>query len=144
MTMETVYLDVTAALNNWLLEFRAGSMTDRIFFPNTKFNPPTGQEFLRCVLLFNAPTMIGAFTTGTYRINGIYQINVFYPKGEGEGVPVQTAGDLCKRFQRGLELTHGNHTVKIERSYRSSALEDDVWYQIPVTADFWCYSQYSE
>lgn len=131
--------EVLRALNDHLVGMAGGY---KIAFPGTEFTPPQNSIWLKADYLMAKPVMIGAFTQGMYREQGIYQVTVFGPKGRGALDIVEATDVVMDRFQRGTELTGIGPTVKIERCYRSSPMEESPWTKVPVSIEFWWYTPY--
>lgn len=126
--------------------------THKIFLKGDTAKPPVDTPWIRQDAIFSRPVSLGAFASedagegsagGTYRCAIIYQATVFVPSGkmaevEASGI-VDTIADL---FPRGLRLTEGSVSVKVEETYRGTAQPDDVWLRLPVTVEAWYYAPY--
>lgn len=136
------YKEICLALQKKLVEFNDYDFSGKISFENTDFDPQGLSQWLQEFFLFSDPRKIGAFTQGSYLVRGIYQVNVCGKRGDGTVELNAIAGSLARHFSRGVQLTEGAHTVKIEGSYRGSATADATWYKVPVSVEFWCYTSY--
>lgn len=136
---------ITRALNDRLMLLDGGSFVanNQVALEGDAFMPSSGMIWLRPKAMFAEPEMIGAFAdVGTYRENGIYQVSIFAPKGEGSLGASAVCDKILNWFQRGTTLTAGGITVKIERSFRSGTLEEPMWLHLPTSIEFWSYSPY--
>jgi hypothetical protein len=71
---------------------------------------------------------------------GVFQISVFAPKNTGAAAGLNTADDLIELFKRGTTLAYGSVVnIRLSASYRKPAIEEGVWYHIPVTVTYYCY-----
>lgn len=130
------------AMNNHLNSMASGAYVSKTAFPGTNFIPPTDAMWLKVDYLFAKPVMIGAFVDGHYREQGIYQIMVYGPKGQGAFSVIGLVDQIMDHFERGTELTGVGPTVKIERTYRSNPMEEAPWIKVPVSVEFWWYAPY--
>lgn len=82
---------------------------------------------------------------GTARYNGIFQIDIYRPKGFGwdaEGTQVLNAtaiGDaVIRAFRTGTSLTTSGVTVHITASYRNPSMQDldSKYYRVSISVDW--------
>lgn len=137
-----VYKNIKLALQRRLLDFRDDVFAGAVEFDNDNFNPETFDFWLRDNVFYREPVRIGAFTEGTYRIEGVYYPTVVCRFGRGSVEIDAYAGELAAHFSRGLSLTEDDQVVKIEASWRGTAMRNATWYQVPVFVEFWSYTSY--
>lgn len=133
--------NVIRALNAKLLLFSSGVFATKIAFEGNKMDPPNTGQWLSQKTLWARPFEVGAMS-GQYRNQGTYQVSVFDPSKEGLLQATLIADGLRGWFYRGLVLTDGGIGVKVERAYRSTAIEEPNWLQVPVSIDFTAYTAY--
>jgi hypothetical protein len=71
----------------------------------------------------------------------VFQVDVFYPLGDGWADAVATVDDICDLFAQGtvLENDTGIHLV-ITGAGPGPALPDENWYRVPISVRYTCYS----
>lgn len=80
-------------------------------------------------------------SNGWVKVQGLYQIDLFYPNDAGYSTAAGIADNVITSFARGLSL--GTTTiVKIEMSWRLPARSFQQFYQIPVSVR-WASYQYT-
>lgn len=132
--MSTVFRDISAALDKHLNDMVG---KPAIAWPNDEYSPVKGTLYAR-------PTNLQGQTfaeTENDRTNGIYQIDVFAPSGEGKA-EAQTMADLiADRFKQDTEITYNSQTVRIQTCSMSNVSNTDQgWYQIMIEAQYYCFS----
>ena len=76
---------------------------------------------------------------GKDETNGVYQVEVIIPLGSGRPQLVDTIADL---FRRGTVLTYNGVNVRIRSVSVGLALAlDQTWYSVPVSANFFTYTE---
>lgn len=108
-----------------------------VAFPNEDFIRPiddNGSNLPWYELYFipSRPNQIELGTKGRSRWFGLMQVNVCVPKTWGTQELYQRYDDIAALFRSGLIL----EGVRIVRTYRSSALDDDDFYCLPVTIEW--------
>ena len=100
-----------------------------IAYPDVPFTPPASGKYLEVSIFYNRPAWEG-LAAGRMD-QGLLQVTVVWPKGQGIPGPMRHAGEVIDHFPKGLALTNG---VKISRQpYAASPLLDDSDTRIPVT-----------
>lgn len=112
-----------------------------VAWENINFVPAVGIGYLRAWLL---PAETDVATLGPnpwQRHQGIFQVSVFYPLGQGPGPAMGKAAEIQKIFRPGAKFYYNSVEVVIEKSWPSSAMvEDGGWYHIPVNVRYRCES----
>jgi len=121
---------IRAALDNHLYQ-----LGENVQWPNVSFDPG-GNYWMRPTLLPAEPSMAALGEDADNRNIGIYQVDIFWPQGTGEGPPSSKAEEVMQQFKRGTVITLSGTTVRIERAYRESGRWEESWYQIPVIIDY--------
>ncbi len=123
---------VDAAITDALLSHLQDADLDvPVAWPGADFTP--GATAYLAVTLFPAPTTVATITTHD-RHDGIMQVSVFWPRGEGIIGPMELAGRVIARFPRGTRLDRNDQSVRIDRTpWTSPPLQEAGWVQIPVT-----------
>ena len=135
-------LDTRLALRARLLTV-AGLPAVRHFIGDEDFAPPTGQTaWLRETLLPSAgstrtvglPAALGEVWT-----DGEYQVDLFYPAGQGEGPVEAMAETICRAFRVAFPdgvLAAGSGPsagrVTLQRSSSMPVRRDGPWLHVPV------------
>lgn len=125
MSTKAIYEGLRGRLN-------AMSGLPPVAYENQPYTPVTGTLFLRENLL---PADIDALTVAdgdSMQYNGIYQVTVFAPAGEGAATGRAMAESVALHFKRGTAVPGGRVlSVSI-----AAAQQDGGWYQIPVSINY--------
>ena len=108
-----------------------------ISFPNVPFNRPSdedGNPLSWCELYFltHAPNQIELGTTARSRWLGIMQVSICIPKAWGTSEAKSMYNEIASNFRSGLII----EGVRITRTYKTSALDGDDFYCLPVTVEW--------
>ena len=132
--MASVFTNISAALDKHL-----NDMTGKppIAWPNDGYEPTIGTLYAR-------PTNLQGDTfaeTQNDRTNGIYQIDIFAPSGEGKGEANTMADLIADRFKQDTEITYTGQTVRIQTCSMSNVSNtDNGWYQVMIEAQYYSFS----
>lgn len=100
--------------------------------PNINYAPVLGLPFNR-LALFGIPP-VNTFIDQGERLEGFMQVSCFRPVGEGIIQGKLAADQVVDHFPRGLSLTSGATTIRIQqRPAVAAAIAETDWLQIPVT-----------
>ena len=129
--------DLQSALNAALYD---AFPTTPIAWENTKYTPAVGTIYFRVWLLPAESDVLTLGQSPWILRQGIFQVSVFAPIGTGFGVPKGKAAEIVAAFKSSTSFVYNGLSVTIEKSRVSGAIiEDDGWYQIPVSIRFRCY-----
>lgn len=95
-----------------------------VAFPEVAFTPPTSGKYLEVSALPNKPFWEGL--SGGSVDQGIYQVTVHWPRGQGLIAPINVAGQVREFFPRGTELF--GQGIRIE-------IYAKPWYSQPISGD---------
>lgn len=105
------YLDITGALEAAVLSL---SPLDTEF-ENQPFDPPSGEPYQRITFLPASPDD-PTYAGGMVRENGLLQVDLCYPKGDGAGPAVMQAETLRAALVRGVTHVQNATTVQFSRT----------------------------
>tara|TARA_R110002051_G_scaffold230715_1_gene292715 strand:+ start:3035 stop:3433 length:399 start_codon:yes stop_codon:yes gene_type:complete len=121
--------DIASALLARVATLSVGSPALPIAYPDRPFNPPADGKYLEASVFFNRPAWEG-LTTGRMD-QGLLQVTVVWPKGQGIPGPMRHAADVMAHFPKALTLTNG---VKVSaQPYAASPILDGADTRIPIT-----------
>lgn len=102
-------------------------------FENASFTPPTdGSAYQEAVLLPANP--IVPMGDMTYLEQGVFQVTVLYPLGEGTADAEERAEAIRSHFHRGLTLTVGGvSTIITSVPTVAKGFPDDGQWRVPVS-----------
>lgn len=108
-----------------------------VAFPNEDFIRPVDENgsnlsWYELYFIPARPNQIELGTKGRSRWFGLMQVNICVPRTWGTQELYQRYDDIAALFRSGLIL----EGVRIVRTYRSSALDDDDFYCLPVTIEW--------
>lgn len=108
-------------------------------YPNAPFVTPSS-EWLRLTVLPNQPIQVALGESGTDTITGVFQIDVFTPKGSGRNAGLGIIDNLCEgAFKSGLRYTVTDGEVKIRSAGLVATQEETNWYQYVINVEFIAY-----
>lgn len=100
---------------------------------DTSFGPST--PYLRASLVPATTRAAGCGTAAANRHNGEFQIDVFYPAGQGWGNCFAMAEKVRAAFKRGTKLDSGK--VVIRNASFGPSFTDDVRYRVVVSIAYY-------
>jgi hypothetical protein len=133
--MSTYFNDIQAALDTKLSTLSGTP----IAFPNIPYEPQSGTTYVRANFLPSETEQASMGDNGKDLTTGLYRLSLVIPKGSGRPTQLDTLGDL---FKRGTTLTHNGVKVRVRAVSIGSPLDtDSAWYSIPVTVNFYTYTE---
>lgn len=102
---------------------------------NIRYEPKTGVAWTRSTLI---PVESTRLSTGFDLVQGLYQVDAFYPGDKGSTAASTMADLIIAEFPRALTLTSGGVIVHIVKSYREVAQPFQQFYRIPVSIQWNC------
>jgi hypothetical protein len=93
------------------------------------------RPWVRETLLPGIPERIELGPTGSFRVYGTYQLDIFTPEGEGVRAAEDIAETIAGAFSPGTG--YGDDlTVYVRRVYTQSAVQTAGWFSLPVMVDW--------
>lgn len=108
-------------------------------FENVDFEAVDGVGWVRGTFAPIVSVRETAGDTGYSRIDGLFNIGVFWPIGKGSGEPRRLADAIIKHFKSGTVLSEGEARITVVASWRGPALKEDEWYHIPLTVEWYAH-----
>ena len=118
----------------------AGYNIDRVAWPGIEFEPVSGEIWIRPFLLPNPTETASMGSDGLDRQNGLMQVSVFGPKGQGDSEIIMAATEVIDHFHRGADFERDGLIVRVRQSWRATMLEEEAWLQIPVMVDWFAHT----
>lgn len=120
--------DIPNALNTLL-----ATLSLPTAWENTSFDPPDTGAHLRPTYMPGETSQMGALPAIAEHV-GLYQVDVFGPRDSGDGFVRGVANSILALFPMGLGINANGTTVRITRSYRGPASEEEQTglFHIPV------------
>ena len=138
MATDIAYADVQT-----ILEARFDTLTTlpAVQTENTRRKTSTSTSFSRTMVVPGETEIMTIGPTGQSRLNGLFIIDLFYPKDAGTTDALTDIDILIRSFETGLFLQDGSlRTVEIYNSYPSGALPTiDNFYHRQVFVEWWAY-----
>ena len=109
-----------------------------VAFPNYPFEKPKDEDGLNFAwyelfFITNEPMQIELGEEARSRWVGIFQVNICVPKTWGRREINARYNELATLFRSGINI----NGVRVEKTFRTSALDDDDFYCLPVTISWW-------
>lgn len=106
----------------------------QIQWPNVVLQPAEGTPHAAVHHMPAPPFRETVGVGGLTRRNGITQVDLAYPLGQGLGAATASAAALCSALKSGTQLTSGSTTVTVEASGPGpSRTKDGNWAVLPVS-----------
>ena len=129
--------DLQSALNARLDTLDDGL---EVAWENINFLPVSGTPYLRAWLLPAEPSIATLGNSPWQERRGVFQVDCFYPTGQGPGPAKLKAAALVALFKAGTRLTYNTLEVTCEKAWPGPAMVEDGWYHVPVSVMYSCYS----
>ena len=112
-----------------------------VAWPNATFEPSPDKGFLRVFLLPGAAQQATLGFPCFVRLNGLYQISICRPKGEGSAVSRAWKEAILSTFYVGrvLPIAEGL-SITINNAYDGAMQEDEDRAITPITVSYFCYA----
>lgn len=112
-----------------------------IAWPNISFSKPADRKFLRVVFVPNTTDRMQINSDGPHRYQGLLQISVHWPAGQGESAPRTIASTIASHFPTDLRMVNGDVSVRItKRPHVADLITEDDGVQVPVLVEWECYA----
>jgi len=132
--MATTFNDIQAALDNRLNTFAGGY---DIAWPNINYEPAGNATFLTPNFIPEETLQVGLGTNGKDETNGIYQIDVVYPAGQGRSSVPDSVAD---HFKRGTVMSYNDVSVRVRSVSIAQAITDGAYHFVPISVNFDSYT----
>lgn len=135
------FKEITLALSTQLGTLTGGYP---IAWPNRAYKPTAGTSYLALNFLpaFTAQADLG--TSGLNENLGVAQVDIWQASvaagGDGWAAAYDKADQIAEHFKRGTKLVNGGITVTIESVEIGPQLNEDGWFQIPVSINYRAYT----
>tara|TARA_R110000850_G_scaffold275207_1_gene414167 strand:+ start:34092 stop:34496 length:405 start_codon:yes stop_codon:yes gene_type:complete len=112
---------------------------ERTSFEGRNYNPPEGQSWAK---LSGLPTGREPLTIaqGTQEWSGIFQIDLFHPRGTGHAALLSESDTLLAYFGPHSKHEYQGQVVQVRRSERSAIRPDEIWQMVSISV--YCRSLY--
>ncbi len=132
--MATHFNDIQAALDNRLNTFSGGY---DVAWPNIRYEPSGTATFLSPNFIPEETLQVGLGANGKDETNGIYQIDVVYPAGQGRSSVPDSVAD---HFKRGTVMTYNSINVRVRSVSVAQAITEGAYHFVPVSVSFQSYT----
>lgn len=128
--MSTFFSDIAGALRTRLNSLPGAPP---IAWENINYTPSSKTLYLRATMLPIPTIQASLGDDGKDLHEGIFQVDVFIPDGQGRSTWPDAIAD---HFKRGTVLTQNSVTVRIKNASIGTAFKEENFYQVPVTIDY--------
>lgn len=135
--MSTFFTDISAALSGRLNTLTGGTP---VAWENADYTPTDGVMFLRETLLSGDTNQTSLGNDGYDEHLGVYQIDVFAPKGGGKGEAITKADAIADHFKRGTTLTYNSADVRIRTVSRAGFGYDENWIILSINVEYFAHT----
>jgi hypothetical protein len=135
-----IEIDILTALRSRLITF-AQTQSLPIAFTNRAFSTQAPGKYLRETFIPNIVSRPFIGSTAPQRHQGLYQVDLMWPRDKGETEARTLAGELADHFPTDFRLTSGTTSVRITRRPDvAGMLIEDTRTMIPVTISWESYA----
>lgn len=96
-------------------------------------------SFIRSTILPARSAVISLGASAGKKLQGLYQVDVFYPSGTGSTAAQTLADTVVATFPIGLILTSGTIQVMVEIASAMPAYDISKYYGVPILIQWSCY-----
>lgn len=128
-------VDVKKTLRYQLEAYNTAYPID-IAYPNAKYSPTVGTDYLQVDYLFAVPAQAGIGTESLNRYIGVFQIIIDVKIDNGEYEADNIFKQLREYFKRGTRIIYNNIGVSITRIGLGGYDYDETWYRQVVNIGF--------
>ena len=132
--MATYFNDIQAALDTRLTTLWGGY---DIAGPNIKYEPAGNATFLAPTFIPDEMVQVGLGSNGKDEMNGLYQVDVVYPAGQGRSSVPDSVAD---HFKRGTVLSYNGTNVRVRSVSIAQAITEGAYHFVPITVNFQTYT----
>lgn len=127
--MADKYGEIQSILEGFVEE---GSFGIDIAFEAFKYNRSTNPHIRTSFIPSEAPTTKRLGPGDKEQLDGIFQLDVFYPAGGGSGPALRKADEVMGHFKRGQRLEGQGLLVWLREVKRRRGVTESDWYHIPI------------
>lgn len=125
--------DIQAALlQSWI----DGAYGIAAFYPNRDYNPATGEDHARLFVLWAGSDPVTLGDTGENEVSGVFQIDLMYATGRGDGELLTVADSICSDYKSGTRLTHNSQQVIVWGAAPTQIVSDGGWLRCSLSINF--------
>lgn len=132
--MATYFNDIQAALDNRLSSLSGGY---DIAWQNIKYEPTGNATFLAPTFIPDEMLQVSLGSNGKDEMNGLYQVDVVYPAGQGRSSVPDAIAD---HFKRGTVLSYNGTNVRVRSVSIAQAITEGAYHFVPITVNFQTYT----
>ena len=130
------FADIQSALfDSWV----AGSYGLTTYYPNRDYNPATGDDHARMIVLWAGSDAATLGDDGTNEVTGIFQIDLMYRTGRGDGEALEKIDEICADYVSGTRLTYDSQQVVICGATPTTLSTDYGWLRSVLTINVSAY-----
>lgn len=132
--MSQSFEEVQAALDGVVKEYLTSVGLDLpIVDENKRYVPSLSQDYIRTTLIPTQTTKESLGLGGYNRLNGLFQIDLFYAAGRTPIKDINRRADEMLNFiTNKMVISEGNSNTRIEEVWRDVSITESDWFQLPV------------
>ena len=130
--------DIKAALIQHYLAGRFGLKTA---YENREFEPQDGTPWARLTFIPAQPSVASLGDAGEDLHSGVFQIDLFYPSGTGDGEASTKADAIRASFRAGFSFSYNGQVVTVRSCGRGSGRPDPPWYRLTISVTWYAYTR---
>ena len=130
------FADIQSAL---LASWVAGSYGLTTCYPNRDYNPAAGDDHARLFVLWAGSDAATLGDDGTNEVTGIFQVDIMYRTGRGDGEALEKIDEICADYTSGTRLTYDGQQVVIWGATPTTLSTENGWLRSVLTINFSAY-----
>ena len=130
------FADIQSALFASWVAGRHGLTT---YYPNRDYNPAAGDDHARLFVLWAGSDAATLGDDGTNEVTGIFQVDIMYRTGRGDGEALEKIDEICADYTSGTRLTYDGQQVVIWGATPTTLSTENGWLRSVLTINFSAY-----
>ena len=106
------------------------------FWPNRDYNPAAGQNHARLFVLWAGSDPVKLGYTGENDVKVIFQVDLMYATGRGDGELLDVADSICSDYRSGVRLEYDGQQVIVWGASPSQIVSDGGWLRCSLSIPF--------
>lgn len=130
------FADIQSAL---FASWATGAYGLTTYYPNRDYNPATGDDHARLFVLWGGSDAATMGSDGTNEVTGIFQIDLMFRTGRGDGEALEMIDTICADYISGTRLNYNSQQVVIWGATPTTLATENGWLRSVLTINFSAY-----
>jgi hypothetical protein len=130
------FADIQSAL---FASWATGAYGLTTYYPNRDYNPAAGDDHARLFVLWGGSDAATMGSDGTNEVTGIFQIDLMFRTGRGDGEALEMIDTICADYISGTRLNYNSQQVVIWGATPTTLATENGWLRSVLTINFSAY-----